>query len=263
MSNTLAEICENKREEVEQRKAELPLADLKARMDAHAPAPRPFRRQLSDDAPALIAEIKKGSPSRGIIRSDFDPAAIAHIYESAGASCLSVLTDTPYFYGGDAHLAQARSATLRPVLRKDFIIDAYQVYESRLLGADCILLIMAALADAEAADLLALGQALGMDILVEVHTAHELQRAIQLPGCELIGVNSRDLATLTVDIATAHQLIGDMPRSITAVAESGIQDHNTLMALHKAGYSAFLVGEHLMHTSDIAKATQALLYGYE
>jgi indole-3-glycerol phosphate synthase len=261
MSNTLVEICANKREEIDRRQAEMPLEELKARIDKHAPGIRPFRRQLINNAPALIAEIKKGSPSRGIIRHDFDPTGLAQIYETAGASCLSVLTDTAYFHGADTHLVQARAATSCPVLRKDFMIDAYQVYESRLLGADCILLIMAALDNARAAELLELGQELGMDGLVEVHTADELQRAVQLPGCDLIGVNNRDLATLNVDIATAYQLIGDIPRSVTTVAESGIKDHKTLMNLYDHGYSAFLVGEHLMRADDITGATHALLYG--
>lgn len=256
--NKLDEICAAKRTHVETQKAKFSLADLKSKI-ADMPAPRGFIRALrTKGSPALIAEVKKASPSKGLIRKDFNPEEIAKAYERAGASCISVLTDEPYFQGQDSYLVQIKSAVALPLLRKDFMIDTYQIYESRALGADCVLLIMAALDDSLASEMHALANDLGMDVLVEVHDKSETERALSLDPA-MIGVNSRNLKTLAVDIQTAHDLAAMIPPSALAVAESGIATNDDIKALQNSGYSAFLVGESLMRQENIEEAVKKLL----
>lgn len=254
----LLEICGKKKLHVAAQKASVSLDDLKAQIE-DAPAPRGFINALKDaDGPALIAEVKKASPSKGIIRSDFDPVDIARGYERGGASCLSVLTDVPYFQGSDAYFKDVRAAVDLPMLRKDFMIDAYQIYESRAMGADCVLIIMAALEDSQAKDLYDLSSALGMDVLVEVHDANELERSARLDP-QMIGVNNRNLKTLSVDLQTSRDLISDFPADCLKVAESGISDPQTISEFYALGYTAFLVGESLMRVDNVEKATRTLL----
>ena len=214
-------------------------------------------KRVSQNDIALITEVKKASPSKGLIRADFDPADIAKTYERAGAACISVLTDTPYFQGTDAHFIAARAATTLPMIRKDFMVDEYQIYEARAMGADCILLIMAALDDSLAADLYALSTDLGMDILVEIHDEAELNRALELTP-QMIGVNNRNLKTLDVDVQTSFDLVDKMPDNITKIAESGLTDFETIFHLQNAGYAGFLVGESLMRQQNIEHAVHKL-----
>lgn len=257
MKTVLDQICDDKRAHIARKKSETPLAVLEEKIKS-APAPRGFISALHQKSPALIAEVKKASPSKGIIREDFDAVGIAKLYEQNGASCLSILTDEPYFKGCDDYLTAIRAAVFLPLLRKDFMLDDYQVFESRALGADCILLIMAALTDAEAKDLYALATRLGMDTLFEVHDEGELERALSLSP-KMIGVNNRNLKTLDVDLATGLNLAASIPDDILKIAESGIADHETLMTFHACGFGAFLVGESLMRERDIGAATRALL----
>jgi indole-3-glycerol phosphate synthase len=261
MSDTLAEICAAKRDHIAQKKRALSEAALSARL-SEAPALRPFAQALEQRIAAgrhaLIAEIKKASPSRGVIRADFDPAALARAYLAGGASCLSVLTDTPYFQGRDEDLGVARAAAGLPVLRKDFILDPYQILESRYLGADCVLLIIAALDPALARELAAAAAELSLDVLVEVHDEAELEAALGL-DTRLLGINNRDLKTLEVDLSTAETLAPMVPRDRIAVAESGIRGPADLDRLAHAGARAFLVGEWLMREKDVAAATRRLL----
>ncbi|MBX2834126.1 MAG: indole-3-glycerol phosphate synthase TrpC [Micavibrio sp.] len=256
--SVLDEICARKAQHVATCKDAHPLDKLQAVID-HQPATRGFINAIksSDDA-ALIAEVKKASPSKGIIRANFDPVKIAQTYESAGATCLSVLTDEPYFQGADEYLVEIKKNVSLPLLRKDFMIDPYQIFESRILGADCILLIMAALSDVQAADLYELATDLDMDVLVEVHNAEELERAKSLKPA-MIGVNNRNLKTLDVDIRTSYDLLQQMPENTIKVAESGISDPDTIEELHTNGFNVFLVGESLMKQDDIALATRTLL----
>jgi indole-3-glycerol phosphate synthase len=260
-ADVLARICADTRAEVARRKAETPVEALRRRLDAAAP-PRGFARALTDTAAAgrfaLIAEIKKASPSGGLIRPNFDPPALARAYQDGGATCLSVLTDFPHFQGDPAHLAAARAAVAMPVLRKDFILDPWQVYESRVIGADCILLILAALTDAEAAALEQLALVLGMDVLAEVHDPGELQRALHL-RTKLIGINNRNLKTLQTDINTSLQLAPRLPPDRLPVAESGFRTNADLRRLAAVGVRCFLVGDSLLRHADVAAAARELL----
>ena len=261
MSDVLARICADKRRHVRTMRHLHPLAELERRAADAAP-PRGFRaaleQRIGEGGLALIAEIKKASPSKGLIRADFDPASLARAYADGGAGCLSVLTDEPYFQGKDAYLGQARAAVDLPALRKDFMLEPYQIVESRALGADCVLLIMAALGDAEARGLARLAHGLGMDVLVEVHDGDELERALSLEA-DLIGINNRNLKTLAVDIATTEALAPRVPPDRLLVAESGLYSHADLVRMVKVGAKAFLVGESLMRESDVTAATRRLL----
>lgn len=259
MTTVLGKICNHKRDHIARKKIETPLSTLEDIIAKRAPT-RGFINALKEKSPALIAEVKKASPSKGVIRADFDPVKIAQIYAANGAACLSVLTDEPYFQGHDDYLTAIRDAVDLPLLRKDFMLDEYQVYEARALGADCILLIMAALEDEEAKHLYDLATRLSMDTLFEVHDEEELDRALALSP-KMLGVNNRNLKTLDVDLATGLNLGASIPDSILKVAESGIADHDTLMAFHAAGYDAFLIGESLMRQDDIGAATRDTLLG--
>jgi indole-3-glycerol phosphate synthase len=262
MTDKLTEICATKREEVAARKAAISLAELETRASAQTP-PRGFRRALDASTVkgfGLIAEIKKASPSKGLIRADFDPAAHARAYAAGGAACLSVLTDAPYFQGHEDYLIAARAACNLPVLRKDFMVDPWQVLEARAIGADAVLVIMAALDDTLAAEIEATAHALGMDVLIEVHDTHELERAMVLQS-RLIGVNNRNLKDFTVDFARTYELIDQAPAGCTFVAESGLGSHADLAAMAERGVRCFLVGEALMRQSDVEAATRALLNG--
>jgi len=257
----LHKICEDKKNHVAARKQVISLANIQSKLDTASPV-RGFAQSIRTRKPGLIAEIKKASPSGGLIRADFNPEILAQTYESAGAACLSILTDAPYFQGSDEDYIAARSSCTLPAIRKDFIVDVYQIYESRLMGADCILLIMASLDDVEVRTLYDAATELGMDILIEVHDAEELTRALALkpnPAHTLIGINSRNLKTMTVDLQTAHDLAPQIPDNFIKVAESGIRTHADLSALQKAGYSAFLVGESLMRQPDLTQAVKNLI----
>lgn len=262
--DTLQKICTDTACEVDRRKALVSLTDLKARLSETSP-PRGFLKALKGKAaqgkPALIAEIKKASPSKGLIRADFDPPELARAYMEGGASCLSVLTDEPYFQGRDEYLLAARASVPLPTLRKDFMLDPYQIVESRVLGADCILIIMAALSDDDAKHLTDTARAHGMDVLVEVHDEPEMTRALTHLAPDMIGINSRNLKTLDVNLQTAHKLISMIPQTTFKVAESGIYSHDDLADLQKKGFQGFLVGESLMRQSDVTAATRALLEG--
>jgi indole-3-glycerol phosphate synthase len=260
--NKLEEICANKRVEFAARKAVRSLADLDAFAQEQT-QPRGFRAALDVKASqgfGLIAEIKKASPSKGLIRADFDPPAHARAYEAGGAACLSVLTDAPYFQGHEDYLIGARAACALPVLRKDFMIDPWQVAEARAIGADAILVIMAAVDDALAGELEAAALERRMDVLVEVHDAHELERALRLKS-RLIGVNNRNLKDFSVDFARTYELVGSAPEGCTFVAESGLSSHADLQAMAAHRVRCFLVGESLMRQTNVEAATKRLLSG--
>jgi indole-3-glycerol phosphate synthase len=260
MTGVLERICRDKADHVAKRKAAVAQRRQEELARLAHPA-RGFASRLAQASAAgygLIAEIKRASPSKGLIRADFDPPSLARAYAAGGAACLSVLTDTPYFQGEDRYLVEAREAVKLPVLRKDFMIDPYQIWESRALGADCVLVIMAAVEDALARDLVAVADELGMDALVEVHDAAELDRALRLP-CRLVGINNRDLKTLKVDLKTAESLAPRIPADRLVVAESGLESPADLARLARIGVRTFLVGESLMRQADVEQATRALL----
>ncbi len=258
----LAKICADTRATVAARKATRTIAALRAEIEAIHDETRGFGRALKETAasgkPALITEIKKASPSGGLIRPDFDPPALARAYKAGGSTCLSVLTDEAYFQGNAAHLAAARGAVDLPVLRKDFMLDPWQIWESRAMGADCVLLIMAALTDAMARELEALARGLDMDVLVEVHDLPELERALGLET-SLIGINNRNLKTLKTDLAVTEELASHVPPDRFLVAESGIRNAADIARLGCAGAQGYLVGESLMRHDDVTAATVALL----
>lgn len=259
--NTLEKICQDKRELVSRNEHFIPLIVHTERTKFASP-PLGFcnaiRVKKESRQPALIAEVKKASPSKGIIRADFDPVKIAAAYELSGATCLSVLTDQPYFKGSDEDMEAVKKSAHLPVIRKDFMLTPYQIVESRALGADCILLIMAALDDDMVATLYKTATDLGMDVLIEVHDEEELNRALKLDPM-MIGVNSRNLKTLEVNLQTALSLVQKIPPHILRVAESGISNNAQLKTLFEVGYDAFLVGESLMREPDIGEAVRKLL----
>lgn len=265
MTDILAKICADKHEHIVGCKAKIPEATLREEAKTQT-APRGFKNALQQkiigNQPALIAEIKKASPSRGLIRADFNPAELAKAYEAGGATCLSVLTDIPYFQGSDEYLVSARAAVSLPVLRKDFMLDTYQITESRALGADSILLIMAALSDQQASELELASTELGMDTLVEVHNIEELERALTINpnnSDKIIGINNRNLKTLEVDLATSHELSKYIPSNYIGVCESGISTPQDIAKMRACELHAFLIGESLMRQADVTKATKDLL----
>jgi indole-3-glycerol phosphate synthase len=256
--SVLERILAYKRDEVAARKKALSHDDIDTAIRKQT-RPRGFARELREaEGPALIAEIKKASPSKGLIRTDFDPPALARAYDEGGATCLSVLTDAPSFQGHEDFLIVARKACDLPVLRKDFLLDEWQVAESRSIGSDAILIIMAAVDDALASDLHDAAEAFGMDALVEVHDEREMQRALKL-GFKLIGVNNRSLATFETDLGVTERLAALAPKDVLLVSESGIFTHDDITRLSAAGARAFLVGESLMRQDDVEAATRALL----
>jgi indole-3-glycerol phosphate synthase len=248
----LKTILARKAEEITERSGRLAIRELSQHAAAQPP-PRGFvdllTARLDSGEPAVIAELKRASPSKGLLREDYRPEAIAASYQAGGAAALSVLTDRDFFKGEDGHLAEAKGACALPVLRKDFIIDAYQVYESRALGADCILLIVAALGDAQLIELAGLAAHLQMDVLVEVHSADELQRALALSP-SLLGINNRDLRTFKTSLQTTIDLLADVPAATTVVTESGVRTPEDVATMRRHGVNAFLVGEAFMRAED-------------
>ena len=262
MTNKLTEICATTRAEVDRRMATTSTSALESLAAAQTP-PRGFRAALDAKAASgfgLIAEVKKASPSKGLIRADFNPADHAASYQAGGAACLSVLTDAPYFQGHEDYLIAARAACTIPVLRKDFMVDPWQVLEARAMGADAILIIMAALDDGQAAEIEAAAVALGMDVLIETHDEDEFDRALRLKS-RMIGVNNRNLKDFSVDFARTYELVDRAPPGCTFIAESGLTSHADLIAMSERGVRCFLVGESLMRQADLESATRTLLTG--
>lgn len=265
MADILKKICADKLEHIKSCKEKIPESVLRKKIKSQE-KPRGFKqaliKKIAQDKPALIAEIKKASPSRGLIREDFAPAELAKAYEAGGATCLSVLTDIPYFQGSDEYLVTARNAVSLPVLRKDFMLDSYQITEARTLGADCILLIMAALSDAQAQELEIAASELGMDTLVEVHNRQELERSLAINpnnSGKIIGINNRNLKTLEVSITTSEELAKSIPQEYVGVCESGINTPADISRMRASGLHAFLVGESLMREADVAQAVRNLM----
>ena len=262
LPDALAQICAATMEETARRRAALPMAQLKSKVTHRRDRPRNFgaavKLAVAEGGFGLIAEIKKASPSAGLIRPEFDPAELARTYAEAGATCLSVLTDEPHFQGSPEHLREARAACELPVLRKDFMLEPWQIYESRLMGADCVLLIMAALTDALARELEEHARALDLAVLAEVHDERELDRALGLQT-QLIGINNRNLRTLRTSLATTEHLAPRVPSDRFIVAESGIRTHADIVRLCEAGARCFLVGESLLKQKDVGVATRKLL----
>ena len=261
MTDTLIRICQDKREAVARAKLARPLSEIDRAARAASP-PRGFIKALETALArgqyGLIAEIKRASPSAGLIRPDFNPASLAQAYARGGAACLSVLTDEPYFQGSADDLIAARAAVSLPVLRKDFMLEPYQIVESRAIGADCVLLIMAALSDDQAAELEATALEYDMDVLVEVHDRNEVERALQLTA-KLVGINNRNLKTLITDLATTEELSKMLPSDRIMVSESGLATASDLARMSRVGARCFLVGESLMRKQDVEAATRALL----
>ena len=262
--DVLQRICAQTRAEVARRKSDFSIGTLRQGIASQGDRPRGFgnalKERIAQGRYALITEIKKASPSGGLIRPDFDPAALARAYAAGGATCLSVLTEGPHFQGSDRDLIAARAAVSLPVLRKDFILEPWQIYESRAMGADCVLLIMAALSDETARDLEEVARSLDLDVLAEVHNERELQRALGLQT-QFIGINNRNLKTLQTDLATTERLAPLVPPDRFLISESGMRSNADLKRLARAGSLCFLVGEGLMRQPDVTKAVQTLLDG--
>jgi len=263
MPNILEQICADKKELIKERKSKLSLTALEEQAKEVSPIrgfANALRTKVGQGGIGLIAELKKASPSKGLIREDFDPASLALAYEEGGATCLSVLTDEKYFQGEDGFLNLARNETDLPVLRKDFMLDPYQIVEARTIGADCVLLIMAVLDAGQAKELEMAAIEFHMDVLLEVHDEGELEQAFELES-QLIGVNNRNLKTLEIDLATTELLVPRIPNTHLAICESGIHDNDDIRRMQNVGVQSFLVGEALMAQEDVAAATSKLLGG--
>lgn len=259
-ADILAQILDYKREFVAARRARLPLAELRRQAADMPPAAgfyQAVRGALEAGQAAVIAEIKRASPSRGVIREQFDPAALARSYRDGGAACLSVLTDEKFFHGADRHLREAKAASALPILRKDFIIDPYQIYEARVIGADCVLLIAAALSDEAMRELRDLARELGLDTLVEIHDREQLERALML-RCPLLGINNRDLRTFETNLQTTLDLLIDVPADRAVVTESGIHSREDIALMRENNVHAFLVGETLLRADDPGRRLREL-----